>query len=204
MRVLNFSDRTDYGTIPGREGFQVWERIKGVQKELEPRRILPKLLYFKNYPFSYPYKTNIIFKLNICFVHVTIFSFVTVSKSIPVQLKFKAKYAITIGITTEFILQSIFHTQDDWGDVSVAVVVVNGVVHRPHQEAVDGYVEGVVSLQSASPLCTTHTTLQLVNFNISHKRRVKLCYWTGRVKFNIYRARARFPTLSIKTHNTQE
>lgn len=141
---------------------------------------------------------NIIFKLNICFVHVAIFSFVTVSKSIPVQLKFKVKCTITFGITTEFILQCIFHTQDDWGDVSVAVIVVNGVVHRPHQEAFDGYVEGVVSLQSASPLCTTHTTLQLVNFNISHKRRVKLCYWTGRVKFNINRARARFPTLSLR------
>lgn len=63
------------------------------------------------------------------------------------------------------MLQAIFHIQD----VSVAV-------HRPQEEAVDGYVEGVVSLQSASPLCTTHTTLQLVNFNISHKRRVKLCY----------------------------
>lgn len=57
------------------------------------------------------------------------------------------------------MVQPIFYIQDAWGGVSVAVIVVKGVVHRPQEEAVDGYVEGVVSLQSASPssLCRINT-----------------------------------------------
>lgn len=38
------------------------------------------------------------------------------------------------------MLQPIFYIQDDWGGVSVAVIVVKGVVHRPQEEAADGYV----------------------------------------------------------------
>lgn len=52
------------------------------------------------------------------------------------------------------MLHAIFHIQD-----------VSVVVHRPQEEAVDGYVEGVVSLQSASPLslCTINTYSTTIN-----------------------------------------
>lgn len=66
------------------------------------------------------------------------------------------------------MLHAIFHIQD-----------VSVVVHRPQEEAVDGYVEGVVSLHLRHLyhfVQLTHTVLQLIYFNFSHKGKVKLCY----------------------------
>lgn len=69
--------------------------LEELNKELESRRILRKLWYYKKYPLSISlWKIQFFFKLKIYFVHVQMFFLVTISKSIQVQLKFKAKYTI--------------------------------------------------------------------------------------------------------------
>lgn len=68
--------------------------------------------------------------------------------------------------TKESMLQATFHIQD----VSVDV-------HRSTEEAVDGYVEGIVSLPLSSLhhryhfVQLTHTVLQLVYFNFSQREK---------------------------------